>query len=721
MDRIAGIITRHCRILSLLALLGAVIPACYLPYATIDNSIEVWLDRDSASFARYRDFLDRYGSDEFIIIGVESPAPLSNESLDLQRRMAQKLETIEGVARVVSLADYHDALQDAPFHLTDEGFGNSLVRGLFLGADGKSAGILVWLTEREGPVARRRTVKAIQAAAADFQNVGLVPHLAGTPLMNVELDRASTRASATFLPIAVLVSVAVLFFALRGLEGVLASMCAVAVTVVWTVGIMTWTGRSMNMVTVILPSLLFVLALSSSIHIASRFAVHAAHGATCEVALLATLRELIRPILLTSVTTSIGFGSLCISDMRPVADLRRFAAVGMLISLVANLLVVPGVLSWCYRGSVNPSRVGAFHWLGRVGAATAHRASMVVFLSTLVLLGCIAGAAGIGVESNVLKFFPDESHVAQDYHFIASKLTGLYTVELEIHSNRVHEDDMLTALQRLGDAIATRPEVARVDHYSAFRPLGDILPGGNGVQGMARALEFVDGLSAHYRHTQGDDVGFRLSALVTAMASSDFYTLLDFVRERADELLPASATWHVTGIVSLLNDVQRSLVRTQIRSFGIAALAIILVIGVLFRSLRAALASVLPNMLPVFGTLAMMAAVGVPLDAATVMIASIAIGIAADDTIHFLVRYRDDKASGHTAPEATASTLRKIGGPIAFTSIVVAGGFSVLALAEFRPIRDFGLLTGFTMLTALACDVLILPACARLFKLWEIR
>ncbi len=406
MDSIAEFIARHCRALSLLVLVSAVIPACYLPYVTIDNSIEVWLDRDSPEYVAYRDFLQRYGSDEFITIGVESPEPFSTDFLDTQRRVSERLKAIEGVANVVSLADYYDAFRDVPSEWMGAELEDSFVRGLLLGADDKTAGILIWLTEREGPEARRRTVEAIEAAAAELRQAGFEPHFAGTPLMNVELDRASTRASSTFLPIAVCASVLILVLALRSAGGVLAPMCAVGVTVVWSVGILTWFGRSLNMVTMVLPSLLFVLALSNGIHIASRFAAHAAATATRADAVRATLRELIRPVFLTSLTTAVGFGSLMVSDMQPVADLGQFAAIGMLISLVSNLLVTPGVLSWCYCGAASRSSATPFIWLSRFGEAVALRKRAVPVLSVLIVLGCAASTLGIAVESNVLKFFP---------------------------------------------------------------------------------------------------------------------------------------------------------------------------------------------------------------------------------------------------------------------------------------------------------------------------
>ena len=145
----------------------------------------------------------------------------------------------------------------------------------------------------------------------------------------------------------------------------------------------------------------------------------------------------------------------------------------------------------------------------------------------------------------------------------------------------------------------------------------------------------------------------------------------------------------------------------------------ILMIGVLFLSLRAALASILPNLLPIGCTFAFMALRSVPLDAATVMTASVAIGIAVDNTIFFLARFRAERRSSRTQEDAVEATFHQIGSSVVFSSIVAAAGFAILGFAGFQPIAYFGLLTAATMLTSLAGALLLTPACTLACKFSE--
>ncbi|MBM4050578.1 MAG: hypothetical protein FJ279_36240, partial [Planctomycetes bacterium] len=520
----------------------------------------------------------------------------------------------------------------------------------------------------------------------------------------------------TFLPIAVTLSIVVLAVMLRSLAGVVATMCAVAITVVWTVGLLVMSGRTVNMVTVVLPALLFVLALSNGVHFASRFRAKRAALGDRDEALRATLRELLLPSLLTSATTAVGFGSLIISDMKPVTDFGIFAAIGMLTSLALNLLIVPGVLSLFHRGPGMAAQPSRPHWSGRAVAAMARHQRLVLAAAiVLLVLGGVA-MTRLTVESNVLKFFPEHSRIAQDYEFIGKKLTGFYTVELDVRASPGHENAALQAMGKLGQAIAARPEVARVDHYGEFAPLMPLAAVGELLGASKAAAGLLHEVSSRFRRVEQGQVALRMSVLVRAMSSADFYSLLSFIRAKGREMLPPGAAWNITGVVSLLNDVQRSLVETQVKTFALSGVVVIVMIGVLFGSLRAGLASILPNLLPVVSTFALMALVGIPLDAATVMVASVAIGIAVDNTIHFLACYRAQKRAGLAPVEASAAALSDAGSAMVFTSLVAAAGFSVLLLTEFRPIAYYGLLMAFTMLTALACDLFVTPVCARVCK-----
>ncbi|MCF8061674.1 MAG: MMPL family transporter, partial [Deltaproteobacteria bacterium] len=446
-------------------------------------------------------------------------------------------------------------------------------------------------------------------------------------------------------------------------------------------------------------------------------AVHRAETGSRDQAIRNTLRELIRPVALSSITTAVGFAVLGVSDMAPVRDLGVFAAAGMLIALACNLLFAPGVLAMLSPG-VRPMReVMRPPGMHRAGAFAAARFRFV-FLISLGLAGAGALlATPLDTGSNMLKFFPEDSRIARDYAFIGENLAGFYTLEMDLRVAEKDEEAAGDAIEALSQVIAVRPEVARVEHAavleSFFEEIAALRPGG--LPEEIRGLR--DGFLQRYQQRENGVLHLRVSVLVRAMESGEFYDLLAFVRDRSGEILPPSVSWETTGVVSLLTDLQRSLIETQVRSLSMAAALIILMIGVLFRSLRTAAASILPNVLPILGVLGVMALAGVPLDPATVMIASVAIGIAADDTIHFLAHYLDARRSGLDAVKATSATLRTIGSALLFTSVVSASGFAILCLAPFRPIAHFGLLTGMTMFAPLAADLLVLPPCARVLRL----
>jgi predicted RND superfamily exporter protein len=309
----------------------------------------------------------------------------------------------------------------------------------------------------------------------------------------------------------------------------------------------------------------------------------------------------------------------------------------------------------------------------------------------------------------VLKFFPEDSTVARDYAFIGRNLTGFYTVELDVHGDESLSSDMLDSIKLLDRDLRGTPSVVRVDHLGNASQIPKTAGGGTLLKGLTERF---------YREDE-KEVSYRVCVLVNAMGSTEFYPLLERIRAGAERRLPQGAKYDLTGVVSLLNDAQGALIKTQIESFASAFAIIVLMIGLLFRSPRSALASILPNLLPIALTFATMALCAIRLDAATVMIASVAIGIAVDNTIYFLAVYRVEARAGKKALEAVEATFASIGEPIFYTSIVAAAGFGILACAQFRPLIYFGVLTALTMITAMAGTILLAPACTRAFKAWK--
>lgn len=737
-DRVAQFLAARCRVLAVMFILSAALPLYLLKDARIDNSIEVWIGKKSAEYSRYREFLAKYGNEEFVAIAGEAEDPLSEDCLALQQSLADRLRRVEKVDNVLNIADIAQLLKQARpdwKHILQQ---NDFFHNLLLGSDGHTFGLIVWLkkTEDRGQsteyriqntefsmqmddsAARRTVVEKIETAVKEVSADKIELHMAGTPLMNVALDRGSRNAAQRFLPVALIVSIGFLVAAFWSWRGVLAVVAAVAVTTLWTLGLMVLLGKTLNMVTVVLPSLLFVLCLSGGIHIVCRFQSMMPGSNDSTHALENTLKETIRPVFLSNVTTSVGFGSLMISEMQPVVDFGVFAAVGMLLSVLFNFTVVPGVLSLLHAKG-GREHVAAHHWTASVADAMVRRRKWVLSFAVVVLIVSAGLAIRAQVESNVLKFFPNNSKISRDYQFIGRRLTGFYTVELDASTESENGSTLLKAIDELSVRLDELPEVAKVINYRNLAMCLAEIPRPAFVPASVAPDNPLKPMLRRYRHTQDGRISLRMSVLIRAMSSKDFYELLDAVEEQAKRHIGQLSEYSTTGVVPLLNASQISLINTQIRSLAIACTIILILIALFMKSARAMLAAVLPNLVPIFVLFALMVVLNVPFDAATVMIASVAIGIAADDTIHFLAHFRMEKRRGGDTKEVVRRTFQKVGRAITFTSVVASAGFMILALAEFKPIQYFGIFGSVTMIAAWFGDVFILPACVASLRLWD--
>lgn len=720
LDRMTPMLVRHCRWLAVACLCSVVLPVYWLRDASVDNSIEVWIGTRSEAYRTYKQFLDKYGNEEFVVVAATAPDPLSEEALSFQKDLADRLRRIDDVDAVLDISEAASWFARNSANWKDLLHDNVLFRNLLLGEDGHTFGLIAWLRKIDNPAERKIAVEKIEAAVTAVSAGRQAVHLAGTPLLNVALDRGSQNASRRFLPIALIVSVVILGVMLRRASAVIAVICAVGVSMLWTVGLMVLADKTFNMVTVTLPSLLVVLSLSGGIHIASRFQSILADTGDRRAALEKALSEVLSPVLLSNVTTAVGFSSLMISDMRPVVDFGQFAAVGILLSFLFNALVVPGMLSWLHatapaaapvrRSWALPfSRVMVAHRLGIVSVA------LVVTALSIVLM------TKIRVESNVLKFFPDDAPISRDYEFVADHLTGLYTIELDASTDASNGSTLLKEIEQLGKKLLTRPDVAQVINYRNIATSFNAVPRPAFLATAPASENPLKRMQRKYLHTEDGRLSSRMSILVRAMDSTDFYKLMDFADAQAAQIIAQPATYTLTGVVPLLNSAQHSLVRTQVRSFAIAVSVVLALIGLFLRSVRAVVVALLPNLLPIFCLFAALGLLNIPLDAATVMIAGVAIGIAADDTIHFLACFRREKRAGADGLTAIGHTFEKAGAAITFTSVVATAGFAILVLAQFKPIQYFGLLASLTMVTAWIGDVFVLPACVTILRLWDRR
>ena len=715
---LADLLARHCRMLTAVALVSVILPAWWLRRIETYNAIETWLLRKSPEYRHYQDFLGTFGSDEYVILAATTEDPFSAESLARQRRLTARLEALEGVDGVLSLPRFAASVWPDRTDWREDALETPFLRGLLLGADSKTVGVLAWLGPGQAPLEHVRTVDAILAVGREESGPGFELHLAGTPLVNVALNRTCVADLSLFVPLAFAAAVCVLILVFRTPAGIVAPLAAVVLTLTWTLGLMALTGATLNMVTVTLPPLLTVLVLSNGIHLASRFGDKLATLASRRAAAQETLRELIRPATLASVTTSVGCASLMVAEMQPVSEMGLFGALGIFIGLVLNLTVVPGILS-VLPGRPNPAGRVWQHWSSRTGVAMTRFRWTVVPVATVLAAACAAGISQITVNPHVLRFLPRQSQVKRDYLWVNDRLTGFYTVEIEVRTDADDEDAVLDAMDRLNASLGHRRDVARTIHIGQIVPYIDraLLVGAPEGEG-GRTVRFLNNIRDRFRKRENSRIALRQSVIVREYEGIDVSELVNAVADEARHEIPETASVSITGIVALLKQAERALVRTQIRSFSLAAGISLFIIGFFYWSVRAFAAAVLPNLLPVVGTFALMAVIGIPLDVATVMIASISITIAVDDTIHFLECYQRARREGGDAAASAAKAYARAGRAMVFTSVIASAGFAMLTLSSFVPMAHLGFLSAIAMMTALGGDLFVLPATARLVNLW---
>lgn len=705
--------------LAVLVVAAAILPLLYLPGLRFDNSLEMWLDQSSVQYERYQEFTNRYGSDEFILIALETDDAFGDESLGLQRKLARGAEQIDEVEQVFSLPSYLAMVWNGKAGWEEAGRPTEFIHNFLVGPDHRSAGVYITLRPQTGSANRQAAVEALERMAGRVCEGRTKPHLVGMPVLTMALNRAARRSSIVFMPFALAVCIIALVVSLRSLGATVAVMISIVVTSVWTMGLVAMTGTSLNMVTVALPAVLSVLALANGIHIASSFAMERLHSDDSRDAMGRTLRRLIKPAVFTSVTTAVGFGSLSLSGMQPIIQMGVFTAAGIMISCVCNLVVVPSLLIVFSKQRAEAVGTTPSHWSSRCGAFVSRRKLPVTAMSVAATLICLGISTQLSTESNALKFFPDGAQIVDDYAFVSENFSGFSTVEIDIECTQARLSETVEAMDRIDETIGRQPGVARIDHLGRLRRFSRYLAG-SGQGRSAGAEKMLGRMQGRLVDRQEGVVRLRMSVLIKAMASSEFASVIEEIKQVAADEFGDEAKWHLTGIVPLLSIAEQQIVKTQIRCFPLAGGIVLLMIGLLFRSPRALAASVVPNLLPILIVLVLMVLLNVPLDPATVMIATIAIGIAADDTIHFLAQYKRYRSDGHNPASASAGALGEIGRAAVSTSLVAAGGFATLALSEFPPMTNFGLLTAVTLLAALLADIFVLPALCNLVHLWDI-
>ncbi|REJ70906.1 MAG: hypothetical protein DWQ34_26620 [Planctomycetota bacterium] len=642
-------------------------------------------------------------------------------------------------------------LEQKGFPTLDEPDGRRLVEDCFFAA-GSPVAVAVTLSDA-GNSELTNSVTAIREAAlaAGVSEADL--HLGGRPVALVELNRSMKRAAwnreapvwklprRSVVLLSGLIGIALAMYFLRhlGLGALVVGLTFYATMA--GVSLVPITGHSMNMVLVVMPTLLMVLALSCAIHVANYWKHASADDP--QTAVQRALDMARQPCVMASLTTAVGLLTLCTSPLSPVRQFGGFSALGCLIGLGLVLYGLPAILQIT---RLRPPVVSASNerpWYS-LGALITRRPWTASAVSCAILLAGACGLSRFQTETKVVRNFQPDSPLMQDYRFIEQNLTGITPIDLIVrftpeaqHQHRFLE--RLEIVREIENKVRSHPSISGSMSLADFLPEREA-PGENASR-VSRITYNRRSNETERRIKDGEESG-TASFLTVAdeptdwledgdaglngagdelwriSAQADLLTDVNYGRLTAelDEAVQSVTRYHqgashvVTGMAPLFDRTQRAIVRSLIWSFG---LAFFVIAGVIFWTLRnplATLVCMLPNVLPIGFVFGVVSFAGQRIDIGAMITASVALGIAVDGTLHLLTWFRHGIRSGRSRQRAVIEALAHCGPAMWQTSVAVGIGLLMLAPAELVLISRFGWLMSALIGAALFADLVLLPA-----------
>ena len=588
--------------------------------------------------------------------------------------------------------------------------------------------------ERLSDKETREVTEAVDEIVTEHRRDGFALHVAGTPAVTESLKAALQEDIARSVLVAVAVIAILLFATFRSVAAVTLPLGVVVLALLSTLGIMGHLGTPVTLPIVILPSFLLAVGVGAAVHLLAIHFRNVRAGHDRERAIIAAVGHAGLPVLLTSLTTAAGLGSFAVADVAPVADLGRYSAIGVLIALVYTLILMPAGLALIPsramqafaatdRASALTDRVLAA--FARFGVRNAEPIACAFLVMATVAFGL---AVQLRFSHDVLSWLPDDWPVHQATRAIDRDLGGSVSLEVVLDTgteNGLHDQDTLLRLDALKQDIET--ESAGPTKVGAVLSVADLLKEIHQALNENRA-EFhripenpalIPQEFLLFENSGSDDledlVDFRFSQarFSVRVPWQDTLTYPPFIRDveaRFADAFGNAADVTVTGVMSLLSRTLENTIHSAARSYLIAGVVITLMMIALIGRIGTGLISMLPNFTPILITLALMQVAGIPLNLFTMLVGSIAIGLAVDDTVHFMHHFHRYLERTGSVEDAVHETLQTSGRAMLLTSAVLTAGFFIFCLADMRNLVDFGFLTGITIVTALAADFVLAPA-----------
>ena len=717
----------------------------------LDYDFESFFPLGDKDLTFYQSFREKFENDnDYLLIGFENKSGIFEQAF-LQKVDSLSME-LDDHKSVVSLATptklFNPVLSPAGvfripvLHINEpEKYRQDSLRiyeerkwvGSFFSEDGTALALLL----KHSPMIQKpegdSLVLAIEGLAAKYE---LSPvFLAGkAKAQGVYIDKMQFELI-LFLSISVCLVTLFLIVTYRSASNVIVPLVVVMLSVIWILGVMGIFNKPLDVMLVLLPSIMFVVAMSDVVHILTRYIEELRAGLPRLEALKTTLREVGLATFLTSLTTAVGFLTLFTASIRPIREFGLYTAIGVFVAFLLAFSLLPAILILIEKPPVVDNEKNRRRWMHLLMNAfnvilNHYRTIFYVFL--LVIVAALIGISKIEINTFLLEDISDDDPLREEFNFFDNRFGGYRPLEIAIQvkdtSRNIFDWEILEQLDKVETYLVDEYEARNIiSPLQAVKSLNQAVNGGlavhyqlpddlNGQKKIRKNLRYLKRNTEELKLFADDYTTSRFSGKIkdigSKMSLERNARLEQFIRSNVDSSLVALK---ITGTSLLIDKNNQYLTQNMMEGLGIAFLVIAVIVALLFRSLRMIIIVLIPNVIPLIVVAAIMGYFGITLKLSTSIIFTIAFGIAVDDTIHFISKLKLELDKGKSLLYALKRTYISTGKAIIVTTIILAGGFLTLILSSFGGTYYTGLLVSLTLVLAVLADLTLLPALLIMF------
>jgi predicted RND superfamily exporter protein len=735
---IAKIIKYRVVIIAILGLVMAFSAYQTVQKLTVDNSLSIWFLEDNPSYKAYIDYQEEFGSDEIFVGMVPVENALEEKNIDRLKGLHQAIDSLWYVKTSFSLAKakypiyankkiVFDDLYSA--QRSEKGL-KSLFNKLpnittqLITDDYKNLFFYIQLNptptieeQREAIAGDIRTI--IESYYDDY-------YLSGAPVLNEAYSRGIYKESLVFGVLTVLVIAIMLLFLLPSKRYLFMALLSVAAPITLLFGIITSFGFALNMISMLIPTILMVYSVSDAVHIINIYHKEGLVQKSMSKQQLMTLAVLksFTPCFYTTLTTFVGYFALYLSPLPAFKNMGIFTCIGLLLAFaLVYVITIIGfsyinldfekakpVLSW-----KRYSQSRTIDWLNKF--TTQYKTSIIIF-STLILIFGLYSVFKVNIDTNSLDLLA-EGQAKEDLRYVEQKLKSSSRLQLNITSKTgtMLEPEPLKQLESFqtkleGNTLMSTPvSVVNVKNFLEKRtPV--LFQSNLSKESIAETIGSIgDKSQDFYTFFSKDFKTAGITIGVKELKTSELETLLSNINSDFESSFNQEEyDIKVNGFSVVFAQLNNFILETQFKSFFAAFFVAFLCLWHFIKSLRSTILVLIPNILPLAILAIFMSLLNIPLDVSTAMITPIMLGIAMDDTIHLVYKYRRSKKIRGSAEQRINKAMHYTGSALFSTTIALVAGFLIIASSAVPSVRNFGLLCAVTVAIALLTDIFYLPA-----------